>query len=351
MSVSSEITGIGVYIPKRKISNNDVLQMLKQKSEPYLKAEDLDEILEIAGDRLAKAGNVTRYWCEEDEYCTDIAYRASVAALEDAGLKAADIDLIIFTGMSKAFVEPATAHVLRHKLQALNANVIDTQDACTSFIKSMEIGHALISTGSYRRILIVAGERTFDWADMVCKTKDELAWKFGSLTIGDGAGAMILEATGEALYMEDGNHMKFSYRLSDGQYHLCTIGLNYSLGERYKLYTHTPDLFKAVHTVTKECVKNYFLHVNSHDTAYDNLFYHDVGKLAQGIILSFLADSSITVRHPEADFYSEYGNVASVSLPLSMWRAKEKGNFKKGNLALCIIPASGTQCGIFSLRY
>ena len=176
---------------------------------------------------------------------TDIAYRAATAALQDAGLDARDLDLIIFTGMSKAFIEPATAHVLRHKLQALNANVIDTQDACTSFIKSIEIGHALISSGHYRHILIVAGERTFDWADMVCKTKDELAWKFGSLTIGDGAGAIILEATDETMYSEDDNHMKFSYELSDGQYHLCTIGLNYTLGERYKLYTHTPDLFKS----------------------------------------------------------------------------------------------------------
>lgn len=350
MSISTEITGIGVYIPKRMISNSDVLRMMKQKSEPYLKKADLDEILTVAGDRLAKAGNVTRYWCDEDEYCTDIAYRASVAALEDAGLEAGDLDLIIFTGMSKAFVEPATAHVLRHKLQALRANVIDTQDACTSFIKSIEIGHALIKSGQYRRILIVAGERTFDWADMVCKTKDELTWKFGSLTIGDGAGAVILEGTDETMYAEDGSHMKFSYELSDGQYHLCTIGLNYTLGERYKLYTHTPNLFKSAYVVTRDCVKNYFTG-HSTGTVYDNLFYHDVGKLAQNSILSFLADSSITVKYPASSFYSEYGNVASVSLPLSMWRAREKGYFKKGNLALCIIPASGTQCGIFSLRY
>ncbi len=351
MTVSSEITGIGVYIPGRVISNEDVLMMLKQKSEQYLSGNDLEEILETARQRLEKAGNITRYWCAEDEYCTDIAYRASVSALEDAGLKASDIDLIIFTGMSKAFVEPATAHVLRHKLQALNANVIDTQDACTSFIKSIEIAHALIRSGHYRRVLIVAGERTFDWADMVCKTKDELAWKFGSLTIGDGAGAIVLEATDDILYLVDDHHMKFSYELSDGQYHLCTIGLNYSLGERYKLYTHTPNLFKSVHGVTKECVKNHCLRSNGSERAYDNLFYHDVGKMAQGIILSLLAESSITVKCPEADFYAEYGNVASVSLPLSMWRAREKGYFKKGNLALCVIPASGTQCGIFSLRY
>ncbi|HOT43525.1 MAG TPA: hypothetical protein PLM53_03600 [Spirochaetota bacterium] len=351
MTVTSEIQGMGIYIPKRKITNDDVLLMMRRKSEPYLNAKDLDDILALARERLAKAGNVTRYWCDEDEYCTDIAYRASLAALEDAGLEAGDLDLIIFTGMSKAFVEPATAHVLRHKLQALNANVIDTQDACTSFIKSIEIGHALIRSGQYRRILVAAGERTFDWADMVCKTRDELAWKFGSLTIGDGAGAVILGATGDMNYAGDGNHMKFSYELSDGQYHLCTIGLNYTLGERYKLYTHTPDLFKSAYVVTRDCVKNYFHEINSTGVIYDNLFFHDVGKLARDSILSFLADSSITVRYPESGFYAEYGNVASVSLPLSMWRAREKGYFKKGNLALCIIPASGTQCGIFSLRY
>lgn len=351
MAVTSRISGIGVYIPKRRITNDDVLNMLKIKSEPYLHNGELESILASAREKLEKAGNVVRYWCEENEYCPDIAYYASVAALEDAGLAAGDIDLIIFTGMSKAFVEPATAHVLRHKLQALNANVIDTQDACTSFIKSIEIAHAMICTGHYRRVLIVAGERTFDWADMVCKTEDELSWKFGSLTIGDGAGAIILEATNDDLYTADENHMKFSYELSDGLYHLCTIGLNYSLGERYKLYTHTPDLFKAAYVVTQQCVKNYFSHMNGYKVDYDNLFYHDVGKLAQGAILSFVADSSVTIRHPGNSFYSDFGNVASVSLPLSMWRAKEQGYFTKGNLALCIIPASGTQCGICSLRY
>jgi len=351
MSVTSRISGIGVYIPARKISNDDVLQMLKQRSAPYLNGDDLDAVLETAHEKLAKAGNVTRYWCEEDEYCPDIAYRASMAALEDAGVAAGQIDLIIFTGMSKAFVEPATAHVLRHKLRALNANVVDTQDACTSFVKSIEIGHALIRSGHYRRVLIVAGERTFDWADMVCKTRDELAWKFGSLTIGDGAGAIILEATDDDVYMEDRNHMKFSYQLSDGQYHLCTIGLNYSLGERYKLFTHTPNLFKAVYLVTKECVKNHFQNTASHAAVYDNLFFHDVGKFAHSLMLSLLDDASITVRYPDSTFYPEYGNVASVSLPLSMWRAREKGQFKKGNLAICVVPASGTQCGMVSLRY
>jgi len=68
-------------------------------------------------------------------------------------------------------------------------------------------------------------------------------------------------------------------------------------------------------------------------------------------MLSLLDDASITVRYPDSTFYPEYGNVASVSLPLSMWRAREKGQFKKGNLAICVVPASGTQCGMVSLRY
>ena len=99
---------------------------------------ELSALMEKAAHNLEKAGSVIRHWCREDEYCTDIAKQASLKAMEEAGVDPADIELIIFTGMSKAFVEPATANVLQHELGALNANVIDTQDACSSFIKSIQ---------------------------------------------------------------------------------------------------------------------------------------------------------------------------------------------------------------------
>jgi len=228
--VASRIKGVGAYVPKRKVTNKDVLALLKADSAEYLDESDLEKLMERARRVLDKSGNVTRYWCEEDQYCTDLARVASEEAMADAGIEAEELDLIIFAGMSKALVEPATAHILRHEIGATRANVIDTQDACTSFMKSMELADSLIKSGNYGTILIATGERTYDWADFACRTLDEFTLKSASLTIGDAAGAVVLQGTEDPFYLDNPKHMRFFYRIMDGTYAVCHIGLNYRFG-------------------------------------------------------------------------------------------------------------------------
>lgn len=351
MNISSRISGIGVYQPGRRITNDDVLALLRRHSEPYLDAESLELMIVDARDKLVRAGNVTRNWCEPDEYCTDIAYNASLMAIEDAGIGAEDLDMIIFTGMSKAFVEPATGHVLRHKLRALNANVIDTQDACTSFMKSIELAHGLILSGRYRKILVAAGERSFDWADFTCKTVDELKWKFGSLTIGDGAGAMIIEAADEPEYTAEPRHMRFFYKLADGAYSTCSIGLNHVAGERYKLFSNSKRLINTGYEMTVGILGDVFSSDEWKDYHYDNFFYHDVGTMVKEKVMKAFRENGLPEPEEKDSFFSEYGNVGSVSLPLMMWKAKNDGKLKRGNHCMYVCPAAGVQCGLWMFRF
>ncbi len=351
MNVTTRISGIGAYKPTRVVTNDDVLAMLKRFSEPYLNEESLTAMLADAREKLERAGNQVRNWCRPDEYCADIAYEASRVALADAGLDAEELDMIIFTGMSKAFVEPATGHVLRAKLKALNANVIDTQDACTSFMKSIELANGLIQSGRYNRILIAAGERSFDWADFTCKTVDELKWKFGSLTIGDAAGAMVLEATTEPEYIDETRHMRFFYHLADGAYGTCTIGLNHITGERYKLFSHSKRLISTGYEMTSSVLKDVFSQDEWKDFHCDVLFYHDVGKVVEGLIYKIIEENHIPVPEQRNSFFSDYGNVGSVSLPLSMWRVKTNGGLKRGDRCMYICPAAGVQCGVMMYTY
>jgi len=351
VNIASKVTGLGVYVPDRKVTNEDALKLLEEHSAPYLNGEDFKKLLIKAEEKLVKAGSEIRYWCDENQYCTDIAKIAAQQAIEDAGIEAKDIDMIIFTGMSKAFVEPATAHVLRHELGATNANVIDTQDACTSFMKSLELADSLIKTGNYRTVLIAAGERTYDWADFTCKTVYELDWKFGSLTIGDAAGAMVVQATDEPAYTDDSKHMRFFYRLDDGSYATCHIGLNYRVGERYRLHSHSARLIRTGLKVMMELLVDILAQDQYKNIKYDNLFIHDIGKIIDEMVLPAIRAADVHVPDNYRSFFPEYGNVASASFPLSLWLARRDGRLQPGNRVIYVCPAAGVQAGIMIFRF
>ncbi len=349
--IASRISGLGVYVPERKISNEDVLRLLIDQSKPYLSQKDLLKLTARAEMLLEKAGCGTRYWCAQDQHCTDIARTAAERALKDAGVQPEQIDLILFTGMSKAFVEPATAHILRDELGASRANVLDTQDACTSFMKSVEIADSLIRTGRYRTVLIAAGERTFDWADFTCKTVYELDWKFGSLTIGDAAGAMVLTPTREAVYAEDPAHMRFFYRSEPGTYAVCHIGLNYRFGHRYRLHSHSSRLIRTGLKVVLSLVADRMREPEWRSFRFENLFIHDVGKIIDDMVLPAIRKTKVWLPDNYRSFFPAYGNVASASLPLAMWLARKDGRLQPGNRCVFICPASGVQAGLMIFVY
>lgn len=351
MTITSRIAGVGTYIPERKITNDDVLKMLKDHSSAYFSNGDLEILLEKAKTKLVKTGNNTRYWCREDQYCTDIAKIASEKALKDADIDPLEIDMIIFTGMSKAFVEPATAHVLRHEIGALNANVIDTQDACTSFMKSIQIANAFIANGTYKNVLVACGERSFDWADFACKTIDELKWKFGSLTIGDAAGAMVVQATEDPMYTEQPKHMDFFYNLTDGTYATCHIGLNYRIGERYHLHSNSYNLIRTGMEAFLELMVDVVNRKEYIGIQYDILFSHDIGRIIEDLIIPNIRAADICVPENYKSFFDQYGNTGSVSLPLQLDMAKQDGRLQRGNLAAYICPAAGVQAGLMLFVY
>jgi acyl-CoA:acyl-CoA alkyltransferase len=349
--VTSRITGIGIYIPERRVTNDDVLKLLEAHSISYLSEKDFAKLMSKAREQLDKSGNVTRYWCKEDQYCTDIARIAAERALADAGMEAEELDLILFTGMSKAFVEPATAHVLRTEIGAYNANVMDTQDACTSFMKSIELADSLIQCGRYGNVLVVAGERTFDWADFTCKTVYELDWKFGSLTIGDAAGAVVLQPTREASYARNPKHMRFFYHIEDGTFATCHIGLNHRVGERYRLHSHSSRLIRTGLKAIMSLVVDILHDEEFQGLRYDNLFIHDIGKMIDDLVLPSIRKTEVCVPDTYRSYFPEYGNVASVSFPLGLWLAREQGRLTPGNLCAFICPAAGVQAGVMFFVY
>ncbi|MBI4824349.1 MAG: ketoacyl-ACP synthase III [Nitrospirae bacterium] len=169
----SKIIGTGSYAPQRILTNHDLEKMVDTSDEWILERTGIRE-RRIAGD---------------EEAASDLAYKASIKALEASGIKPSQIDLIIVATVTGDMLFPSTACVLQDKLGASNAAGFDINAACSGFIYGLSIADSIIKTGSRKKILLVGTEmlsRFTDWQDRTT-----------CVLFGDGAGAVLISATEE----------------------------------------------------------------------------------------------------------------------------------------------------------
>ncbi|PIQ94294.1 MAG: 3-oxoacyl-ACP synthase, partial [Nitrospirae bacterium CG11_big_fil_rev_8_21_14_0_20_41_14] len=152
--------------------------------------DDLEKMVDTSDEWITeRTGIKERRIADESQAASDLAYEASKAALERAGLKADDIDLIIVATVTGDMPFPSTACILQDKLGAVNAVGFDINATCSGFLYSLYIADSLIKSRMHKRILVVGAEvlsRITDWED-----------KTTCVIFGDGAGAVIIEPTEE----------------------------------------------------------------------------------------------------------------------------------------------------------
>lgn len=167
--ISVGITGIGSYLPEKIVTNAD-LEKLVDTSDEWIKS---------------RTGISERRIVAEDQATSDISIIAAKRAIEDAGLKPCDIDLIILGTITPDMPWPSTACIVQDKIGAVNAAAFDISAACSGFVYGMSVGMQFIQTGHYKRVLVIGAEsmsRATNWQDR--KT---------CVLFGDGAGAVVLE--------------------------------------------------------------------------------------------------------------------------------------------------------------
>ncbi len=166
----ARITGTGLYVPKKVLTNFDIEKMVDTSDEWIRERTGIRE----------------RRIAEEGEAASDLALMAAHEALKSAGLKARKLDLIIVATVSGDMPLPSTACILQHKLGAKKAAAFDVNAACSGFIYALSAADAFIRAGTHERVLVVGAEvlsRITDWTD-----------RSTCVLLGDGAGAAVLEA-------------------------------------------------------------------------------------------------------------------------------------------------------------
>lgn len=165
------IIGLGCYVPEKIVTNQD-LEKIMDTSDAWIV-----ERTGIRERRNAEAGMAT----------SDLAALAAQKALDDAGVKAEEIDLIIVATVTPDMFFPSVACLVQAQIKAVNAAAFDLTAACSGFVYGMVAGAQFVKTGLYKKILVIGAEcfsRFVDYQD-----------RNTSVLFGDGAGAAVIGET------------------------------------------------------------------------------------------------------------------------------------------------------------
>jgi 3-oxoacyl-[acyl-carrier-protein] synthase-3 len=174
----SRITGTGSGLPERVVGNEELARELATRG-----VATSDEWI------VARTGIRQRYIAGPGETTTELGARAAQAALQAAGIDASDIDLIVVGTSTADQIFPSTACLIQARIGALGCAAFDVQAVCSGFIYGLATADALVRTGAHRRALVIGTEvfsRILDWTDRTT-----------CVLFGDGAGAVVLEASDE----------------------------------------------------------------------------------------------------------------------------------------------------------
>ncbi|MBQ9700619.1 MAG: ketoacyl-ACP synthase III [Lachnospiraceae bacterium] len=256
-----KILGSGHYAPHSVITNDDLAKIV----------ETNDEWI------TSRTGISTRHISDGEE-ASDLAAKAALIAIEDAGIDPADIDMILLATMSPDAMLPNCASTVQAKIGATNATCFDINAACSGFLFALNTANAYLVSGMYKNILVIGTEtlsKVVDWSD-----------RASCILFGDGAGAMIVTA--------DDSKAFCAVTGSDGVKGPVLTG------------AATPLKNMLVDTTDDTSAGNYYLHMDGQE-----VFKFAVSKVPE-CIGQVLAKASVTVEDIDL-FVLHQANVRIIS--------------------------------------
>lgn len=307
-----KIIGMGKKLPQTGISNETLAEFL----------DTSDEWI------LSKTGIKTRTICT-DESLTDLAVAASQNALDNAGLSAADIDMVICATVTGDYSMPSLAcQVLEHL--KISCPAFDINAACTGFIYALDVADSFIKSGKAKNILIVCAEmmsRVVDWKD-----------RTSCILFGDGAGACIVTT---------GNSLKYIRTLTDAQTDL--LFTKSGRGNSPFSSEETPGFLQmqgqhvykfAVKTIEQE-ITLALATLNKSANDIDYFILHQANA-------RIINGARTRLKLPPEKFpmnIQKYGNMSAASIPVLLAEMQESGHLQKGNTLLLLGFGAGMTAG------
>jgi len=306
------ITGVGSYLPKRIVTNKELEATL----------DTTDEWIR------ERTGISQRHIAADGEYTSDLALQACIGALDNAGRKPQDIDLIIVATSTPDRVLPATANILHGKLGATNnAASFDINVACSGFVYAMSVADSLIKNGIATKALVVGAEtysRIVDWQD-----------RGTCILFGDGAGAVVLEKNPAG----DGRGILGSSMFSNGGLaHLIdTEGGISKAGRQNSIRMIGKEVYRHATEKMSHGISSLMQQLNLNATDIDWLVPHQANER---IIDSVITKTGINPAKVVKTM-SLHANTSAASIPLALDFLHIQKKLIKGNIVALQALGSG----------
>lgn len=318
MEYSTKITGVGSYLPSKKISNFDLEKILDTSDEWIFQRTGIKE----------------RRWVEGNTTTCDLAYEASKEAFNDAEVNENEIDGIIFATLSPDHTFPGTGVFLQEKLDLPNCPIFDIRQQCSGFLYGMEMGRYFIGSGNYKKILLVGAESQSQYLDKTPRGRNM------SVLFGDGAGAVILERT--------------QIKDKDLDSHILTTNLHAEGKKAHELWmpkiknfsSSSEDVFPFMHGNTifinaiKKMVESLKLSCEQVKITPDDIdcfLFHQANMRINSKVAEVLGVDKKKIFNT----IEKYGNTTAATIPIGMKDALKSGFLQRGMLVASATFGSG----------
>ena len=320
----SRIMGVGGYVPPRVVTNHD-----------------LEKLMETSHDWIVeRTGIEQRHWVDEGEGGAEMASKASRQALEQAGIEADQLELIIYATLSPDHNFPGTGVFVQRELGLSDKAIpcLDIRQQCTGFIYGLSIADQFIRSGMYEHVLVIGAEVHSTGLDVSTRGRDV------TVIFGDGAGAVVVGRS------DDPGHMILSTHLhADGSE--AEILWTQKPGSRYHPRISHEDIEQGLHYPQMKGRR---------------VFKHAVTRMPQVVMEGMmangltLADVDMVIPHQANLRINEYvaklmtlppekmhnnihkvGNTTAASIPLCLRDAMDLGKVKDGDLVCMVAFGAG----------
>lgn len=306
------VLGTGHYLPTKILTNKD-MEKIVDTSDEWIKS---------------RTGIEERRIAEDDVNTADMAYEASKGAIEEAGLKPEDIDLILVATVTPDQTFPSVSCVIQDKLGAKNAAAMDISAACSGFMYGMITAMQFIQTKVYKHILVVGAEKLSnitDWTD-----------RNTCVLLGDGAGAAVLGEVSEGKGI-------LSFELgADG-----SGGDHLYQNESNHLVMNGREVYKFAVTQMPESSINVIEKIGYDKEDVDYLIPHQANIRIMDAARKRLGIS----EEKMAKTIKKYGNNSAASIPMALSEAVKEGKIADNDLIVMVGFGGGLTWGAVALRW
>ena len=326
MKKSIGIVGLGMYVPKKIMTNLDLEKLVDTSDEWITTRTGIKER------RIAAKGQCT----------SDLAAEAAKEALKDAKMDPLDIELIIVCTITPDKVIPSTSCIVQHKIGAKNAVCFDLAAACSGFLYSLTCAKALLQSGMYNNALVIGADvlsAFVDWTD-----------RSTCVLFGDGAGAAILKESDKGVIVSTylGNNGTFGDLLQIPAGGSAMPATHETVNQKlHYIKMQGNELFKVAVTKMVEAAKKVLADNNLKSEDVDCLIPHQAN-------LRIIDATTKRLNIPDEKVFinlTKYGNMSSAASVVALAEAVKEGKIKQGDDVVMVAFGGGLTWGSVLLKW